>query len=142
MGASQSLIDRVERLENEIHERALNTTDLAEENIRLQRAYDNLYARHTALVALTSSETVSSSSSSSSSSSPTISSEKIAEFVDTIIDDPRTNIYGFPDKMERAMYTNVLHIALLSLGKVLSASKIEVIGHNIQATISPSEETN
>ena len=68
-----------------------------------------------------------------------ISAVSIEKFVDTIIDDPSTNIYGFPDAAERAIYRNVLKIVLGSLEKTLSTAKVELFNHKITFHISPVE---
>ncbi len=159
-----SLAERVSQLESQSSN---ELKVLQEENERLKVAYEDLLMKHYAVLASIESDQTSSlanplhgsTSSSSSTESPlpalpselssqfpketpllseSISTETIKKFVDTIVDDPQNNIYGLPDAIERRMYANVFKIALLSLQKVLSTAKIELIGHTIKMNMTPS----
>jgi len=69
--------------------------------------------------------------------SSAVSDRAIDKFVDDIIADPNTNIYGFPDKLERAMYRKSAKMTLVGLEKVFENIALEVIGHRIRISMQP-----
>lgn len=95
-----------------------------------QQAFDDLYAKHERL--LQTSTTVQPVHSQ-------ISDEAIDSFVKKLIDDPKTNIYGFPDVVESAVYRNVLKTMLHAVAHISDDSSILFLGHRIRITIEPAD---
>lgn len=56
----------------------------------------------------------------------------IDKFVEDILQDPNTNIYGIPDFIEREMYKRVGKTILVSLEKIIENVSFDVMGHTIQ----------
>lgn len=66
-----------------------------------------------------------------------ISDEAIGSFVQKLIDDPDTNIYGFPDRMEKALYNKLLKTILHAVAHISDESAILLFGHRIRIMIQP-----
>lgn len=96
-----------------------------------KKAYDDLYAKHEALL---------NARGSISNLESQISDEAIDRFVKTLIDDPKTNIYGFPDVVESAVYRNVLKTMLHAVAHVTNDSNVLFLGHKIRIVIEPIKE--
>ena len=69
-----------------------------------------------------------------------ISNEAIDRFVQSLIDDPNTNIYGLPDRAEKLLYRNTLRLVLGSMEKIFDNTGIEFVGHRLKVTIQPIEQ--
>ena len=66
-----------------------------------------------------------------------ISDKCIDGFVQKLIDDPNTNIYGFPDSMEKALYNKLLKTILHAVAHISDESAILLFGHQIRILIQP-----
>lgn len=64
----------------------------------------------------------------------------INAFVDEMLDDPNINIYGLPDRFERAMYRKLFKMALAGLDKTFQNLSVDIMGHSIRMNIQPSLE--
>lgn len=108
---------------------------LNEEKKRLQEAYDRLYKEHLDVL-----EQINKGASFTPVSK--ISDKAIETFVDTLINDPEINIYGLPDRLEKAMYRNTLKMVMHSLEKVFSNVGVELIGHRLRVNMEPLGQGN
>ncbi len=95
-----------------------------------KKAYNELYAKHEKLLQASSSVQPVQSQ---------ISDEAIDSFVKKLLADPKTNIYGFPDVVEGAVYRNVLKTMLHAVAHISDDSSILFLGHKIRITIEPVE---
>lgn len=125
-----------EELTRYFSDRNKELNEAREEIEEMKRSYDELWRKYNTL--LEKSKECSREGKTECESS--ISRVNIDKFVDTIIDDPETNIYGFPDAIERAIYANTIKIALSALTKVLDTAKLDVLGHSLRANITPNLE--
>lgn len=63
--------------------------------------------------------------------SSSISSEALAQYIDSLMGDKATNIAFLPDFVERKIYTNVFAILLRLLDDTLDKSAISLLGHRV-----------
>lgn len=68
-----------------------------------------------------------------------IDRQQIEKFADSIIEDPSTNIYGFPDALERRMYINSAYLTLAGIEKVISNFEFDIMNHRVKMVITPKE---
>ena len=94
----------------------------------LQLAYENLMKKYNELLKEKHIET-----------NIKISDEKIKETAVKILEDPKTNISGFPDIIERRIYENVFKIFLNTLAGATETSNIIIAGHRLKLLITPYE---
>jgi len=66
-----------------------------------------------------------------------INDKAVEDFVDDIINDPNTNIYGVPDILEREIYKKTIKSILIGAEKIFENSSIDIIGHKIQFVMRP-----
>lgn len=134
MGANQSrksILEEAKRYTDEkLAEKSKSKEEKSSNDVSLasKDAYDSLYAKHEAL--LNTREPIRDVQS-------RISDEAIDKFVKTLIEDPKTNIYGFPDVVEGAVYRNVLKTMLHAVSHVTDDSNVLFLGHKIRIIIEP-----
>lgn len=66
-----------------------------------------------------------------------VNKEKIAQFVEHMLENPDINIYGFPDAIEKQIYRNVFSMLLNVLDFTLETSNVELLGHRIVFELEP-----
>lgn len=59
-------------------------------------------------------------------------------YIEQILQDPACNIKYLPDAVERHMYRTIFQSVIGLLDKVVSSSKIELLGHEITLSMNPS----
>ena len=67
----------------------------------------------------------------------TISKSKIKDYVEAMLNDPNINIYGFPDAIERQLYTNMITLLLHVLSNALQNAEIHLFNHRIVFDVIP-----
>lgn len=72
----------------------------------------------------------------------TISKSKIKDYVEAMLNDPNINIYGFPDAIERQLYTNMITLLLHVLNNALQNAEIHLFNHRIVFDVIPILENN
>lgn len=142
MGGEQStLLDQsgnlekqmiVSELKDYVDERLNKTTEKQRRELeRCREAYDILYTKYDKLLtARTAVEVVKSK----------ISDEAIDSFVTQMMADPHTNMYGFPDVVESAIYRKLLKTTLGAVAHAADSTEIRFMGHKITFTIEPVNE--
>lgn len=68
-----------------------------------------------------------------------VSEYQIESFVDDLLADPNTNIYGIPDFIEKKMYTKMLTLFLGSLEHTFENTGVYVCGHRVRLSIQPKD---
>ena len=66
-----------------------------------------------------------------------VNKEKIAQFVEHMLENPDINIYGFPDAIEKQIYRNVFSMLLNVLDYTLETTNIQLLGHKIVFELEP-----
>lgn len=66
-----------------------------------------------------------------------ISDEAIDNYVKELVSDPKVNIYGFPDSMEKALYQKLLKTILHAVSHISEESAILLFGHRISIIVKP-----
>ena len=107
---------------------------------RLQKAYDALSTKHGKLVTSVKSGKQNEISADLQSSS-SVDDAAIDKFVQELIDDPDINIYGLPDRIEKAMYKRAAKMTLVGIEKIFDNIALELIGHRVQLLMRPSAES-
>ena len=107
-----------------------------EKMIQLREEYDDLFKKHSQLL-----EQVARNNSVDVAKQSNISGEAIQKFVDELLADPNVNIYGFPDKIESALYRNIIRMVLGALEKLFNNVNIDFIGHKITVAMVPDDPT-
>jgi len=105
-----------------------------EEVEKIQKAYDELYKKHTELLQQISEEKLDDINKHSN-----ISDVAIQNFVDGLLADPNVNIYGFPDAIEAAVYRNVIRMVLGGVEDLFNKVSIDLMGHKITVVMEPYE---
>ncbi len=106
------------------------------EVVRLREAYDDLFKKHSDIL-----EQVARNNSLDAIKQSNISGEAIQKFVDELLADPNVNIYGFPDKIEAALYRNAMRMILGSMEKLFNNVSVDFIGHKITVAMVPNDPT-
>lgn len=70
----------------------------------------------------------------------TIDKSNIKEYVEEMLNNPEINIYGFPDAIERQIYTNTITLLLHILENALQNTEIHLFNHRIVFDIQPLSE--
>jgi hypothetical protein len=105
---------------------------------QLRNAYDDLYQKHSHLL-----EQIARNSKWDVAKQSNISGDAIQKFVDELLADPNVNIYGFPDRVESAIYRNIIRMILGAMEKLFNNVSIDFIGHKITMAMEPNlEEEN
>ena len=102
----------------------------------LREAYDDLFKKHSQLL-----EQVARNNSLDAAKQSNISGEAIQKFVDELLADPNVNIYGFPDKIESALYRNVIRMVLGAMENLFNNVSVDFIGHKITMAMVPDDPT-
>jgi hypothetical protein len=118
----ESIRESIKEAIHEIKHREVIKDDDGENN----EEFENLKKKHEALLGRSSDIPKS-----------VISDKAIGSFVQKLIDDPDTNIYGFPDRMEKALYNKLLKTILHAVAHVSDESAILLFGHRIRIMIQP-----
>ena len=134
----ETFIDKEELL-NEIKKYIDDRIDKGQENNRSLKAetdhykeeYEKLYQKHEALIQEMSLHSTRSK----------ISEKAIDAFVKTMMDDPKTNIRGFPDSIESALYKKALKTIMYAFAHTADVTSLRFMGHKISITIEPEEES-
>lgn len=92
--------------------------------------YEKLYQKHEALIQEMELKNTSSK----------ISEKAIDSFVKTMMDDPKTNIRGFPDAIESALYKKALKTIMYAIAHAADVTSLHFMGHKISIAIEPEEE--
>ena len=71
--------------------------------------------------------------------SNSISTDKIEEFVDGMIQNKSINFTMIPDYIEKKLYVNVFSIVLNILDMLLDSVNVEIMGHKITIDIASNE---
>ena len=104
--------------------------------IHLQAAYDELYRKHQVLLEERATRALPPSGSPLASKSH-ISDEAVDQFVTNLLQDPAVNIYGLPDRLEGAVYRNILKILLHSFVHASDTASLELLGHRVRLVVEP-----
>ncbi len=104
--------------------------------IYLREAYDDLFKKHSEIL-----EQVARNNSLDAVKQSNISGEAIQKFVDELLADPNVNIYGFPDKIEAALYRNAMRMILGAMEKLFNNVSVDFIGHKITVAMVPNDPT-
>ena len=107
-----------------------------EKMVQLRKAYDDLFEKHSQLL-----EQVARNNSMGVIKPSNISGDAIQKFVDELLADPDVNIYGFPDKIESALYRNTIRMILGAMEKLFNNVSIDFIGHKITVMMVPDDPT-
>jgi hypothetical protein len=91
--------------------------------------YEKLYQKHEALIQEMEMKNTKSK----------ISEKAIDAFVQTMMDDPKTNIRGFPDAIESALYKKALKTIMYAVAHTADVTSLRFMGHKISITIEPEE---
>lgn len=65
-----------------------------------------------------------------------ISKVKVRQYVKKILEDERININGIPDRIEEAIYTNVIYIVMQMISDITQDSQLKFINHNFRVVVS------
>nr|QBK85677.1 MAG: hypothetical protein LCMAC101_02720 [Marseillevirus LCMAC101] len=103
-----------------------------EKVFHLRKAYDDLFEKHSQLL-----EQIARNNIMDVNKRSNISGEAIQKFVDELLADPNVNIYGFPDKIESALYRNTIRMILGAMEKLFNNVSIDFIGHKITVVMEP-----
>ena len=106
------------------------------EIIYLREAYDDLFKKHSQVL-----EQVARNNTLDTAKQSNISGEAVQKFVDKLLADPNVNIYGFPDKIEAALYRNVIRMILGAMEKLFNNVSVDFIGHKITMSMVPDDLT-
>jgi len=102
---------------------------------RVQKAFDALSTEHTKLLSdIKAGKRIEDLEVKVGSS---VDDAAIDRFVQELIDDPNINIYGLPDRVEKAMYKRAAKMTLVGLEKVFENVALELIGHKVQLLMRP-----
>lgn len=101
---------------------------------QLRDAYDDLYAKHSKVL-----EQIAKDNSMETVRQSNISGEAVQKFVEELLTDPNVNIYGFPDRIESAVYCNVIRMILGAMEKLFNNVSVEFIGHKITINMVPDD---
>lgn len=107
-----------------------------QETIHWRQAYDDLFKKHSELL-----EQVARNNTMDAVKQSNISGEAVQKFVDDLLADPNVNIYGFPDKIEAALYSNVIRLILGAMEKLFNNVNVDFIGHKITMALVPDDPT-
>lgn len=66
-----------------------------------------------------------------------LSSERVDEFVERLLQDPNISIKYLPDFVERQIYRNVFMVFMGLLQSIVDSSALEVIGHQLKFSLEP-----
>ena len=66
-----------------------------------------------------------------------ISEQRISSIVESMLEDPDTNIPWLPDFVERKLYMNIFTIAMNMLERIIEDIKLHFMGHQIQMVVDP-----
>ncbi|HMP32243.1 MAG TPA: hypothetical protein PKD85_21730 [Saprospiraceae bacterium] len=126
--------DDLKKYINEVIREGLNEhfNDFKRQNTGKNEEFENLKRNHEMLIAEKEKQVHIPDS--------IISDKAIGAFVQKLIDDPNTNIYGFPDKMEKALYNKLLKTILHAVAHISDESAILLFGHRIRIVIQPLED--
>lgn len=61
----------------------------------------------------------------------------IRQYVDDLLKDENVNITGFPDFLEKKIYTNIVTLIVTIIDKVLSSAELRLLNHRISIDVSP-----
>ena len=125
--AMQSL--EKDRKINKLRERLAKEEDKVKE---LHRHYQELQAKHQALLDYLADE-----NKADIAQSTQLSTKAIDAFVDDLLADPKINIYWLHDSIERPLYRNMLIMMLSILQKTLNSASLNVIGHEFRTSMQP-----
>ena len=103
-----------------------------ETEFQLRKAYDDLFEKHSRLLEQIARNNIMDVNKQSS-----ISGDAIQKFVDELLADPNVNIYGFPDKIESALYRNTIRMILGAMEKLFNNVSVDFIGHKITIVMEP-----
>jgi len=106
--------------------------ELETQNNHYRTEYERLYQKHEALIQEMEMRNTRSK----------ISENAINAFVKTMMDDPKTNIRGFPDAIESALYKKALKTIMYAVAHTADVTSLHFMGHKISITIEPEEETS
>jgi predicted nuclease with TOPRIM domain len=119
-----------EKMKEHLEGSAEANSEADEQAKKVKDAYDQLCEKHKALVEDLNIPQAPASK---------ISEDAVAEFVEKLMADPKTNIYGFPDVIESAVYRNLLKTVLHAVAHACDESVIVFLGHQIRVSIQPLE---
>lgn len=103
--------------------------ELEDRSKHYENEYELLYKKHEELIQKMETKNTSSK----------ISEKAIDAFVKTMMDDPKTNIKGFPDAIESALYKKALKTIMYALAHTADVTSLRFMGHKISITIEPEE---
>jgi hypothetical protein len=69
-----------------------------------------------------------------------ISMDEIEKIADEMIANREVNINYLPDFVEKQLYLNIFRLAINIVGKTLSTSKIELLGHDVNLSFVPKKD--
>ena len=103
-----------------------------QEAIHWRQAYDDLFKKHNQVL-----EQLARDNTLDAAKQSNISGDAVQKFVDELLADPNVNIYGFPDKIEAALYRNVIRMILGAMENLFNNVNVDFIGHKITMAMVP-----
>jgi len=64
-----------------------------------------------------------------------INKVKVRQYVKKILKDEQININGMPDRIEQAIYTNIIYIIMQMISDITQDSQLKFINHNFRVVI-------
>ena len=127
---SRELEGRAKELETYSRGLEAHSHTLETENMHYKSEYEQLYQKHEALIQKME----------LASTHSKISEKAIDDFVKTLMSDPKTNIRGFPDAIESALYKKALKTIMYAVAHTVEVTSLRFMGHKIRITIEPEED--